>query len=96
MTTPIVYNRKAEQIEAMQFDGTPESVTAITDWIADYVTPTKKVVHVEGEGRLYIVTMNMGMISGYAANVGDWIVKDETNSFRLMLSWQLAEKYEGV
>lgn len=103
MTTPATYRKRPVVVEAMNWDGTPESATPIINWmLANDTTATWSepyealdrdgIVHPAFGGGIKIQTLEGTMV----ASVGDWIIKGTRGEFYPCKPGPFADTFEPV
>lgn len=88
--TPNFFRKKPVTISAMQFDGTPESAKAITEWMAAHGAPGLPAY--TEQKSLAIDTLEGTM----TASVNDWVIRGVKGEFYPCKPDIFAESYEAA
>lgn len=93
MPEPKRYRKRPIVIEAMQFDGTPDSTHAICDWIGqDSGKIARGMDELTGEQSLALMTPEGNMV----VNQGDWVIRGIAGEFYPCKPDIFEKTYEAV
>lgn len=89
MSTVQRFRKKPVEIEAMQWDGTPEGATPIIDWV---LASGERSARFHDIGILHVDTLEGTM----RARAGDWIIRGVQGEFYPIKDAIFRETYEPV
>ena len=91
-TTPQRFTKRPVTIEAIQWDGTAQTLDDLTAWSRQHTLPGGiiPIPNADQDNRLIIHTLE-GTMRG---DVGDWVIKGVSNEFYACKPGIFAETYE--